>query len=77
MIWYPCAQMKTMEQHFSEYRQMQDSKTAAMQNKTKQKLYRVLFNIGSLQAEKLILAGSKADAKKLARVGRVTRVEIA
>lgn len=62
----------------NELKMLNDMRAAqkeALLNKTNQKMYRVYYDLGGFILTKDLLAANKTDAKALARVRRVVKVE--
>ena len=74
---FPIQQKEEREDKEMTYGEMRDSKIKAMKSKPNQKDYNVFYNVGGFIDSVKVTAATKADAKRLARVSRIVKVEVA
>lgn len=58
------------------YGEIRENKLAALRAKPNQKTYKVTYHYGPFEDEKTVRAATKADARKLAKVNDITKVEL-
>ena len=67
----------TMLEQVETYGKMQVNRLQALKEKPDQKTYNVFYNCCGFIDRKQVLASCKADARKLAQVTRITKIELA